>query len=111
MGSAYSREKRRGGQSVRRGRARIYEFRVGELVTLKTSGTGVYQIVEAERGRVKLCNINDSMLTAWFDIEHVEPCPVCAAPESAPGVFPPKETKYLPQIQPNRPRRPDSKIY
>lgn len=104
MGSAYSREKRRGGQSVSRGRARICEFRVGEHVTLKISGAGVYQIVDAEKSRVKLCNINDPMVAAWFDTEHIEPYPMCAAPESAARIF-------HPQVQPSRSRRPDSKIY
>jgi hypothetical protein len=87
MGTAYSRERRRGGHGVQRGRARTCEFRVGELVTLKNSGTGVYQIVEAEGNRVKLCNINDSALEAWFDHVRVE---TYTAAESPAGAIPPK---------------------
>lgn len=75
MGGAHSREKRRGGRSAQRGRARVCEFRVGELVTLKAPGTGVYEVVAAEEGRVKLCNINDPLLAAWFDVRYVEPYP------------------------------------
>jgi hypothetical protein len=106
MGVAHSREKRRGGQSAQRGRARVCEFRVGELVTLKSSGAGVYQIIEAEEGRARLCNINDPLLAAWFALDRVEPLPESAA-GTVSGTSPPKG----PQASPGtRPRRPDSKF-
>ncbi len=102
MGVGYSRERRRGGLRPQRGRARVCEFRVNELVALKSSGAGVYQIIEAEEGRVKLCNINDPQLAAWFDVEHVEPYSVSVADNVPPsrGVSSAKGPRVLSDTRP-----------